>query len=95
MERLRPEDQKTLRLLMQKAKELDDEMEGDADIEEYRDFTNIFLREEQEKELKLLPIEDKDTHNVMQSENEIAEEKEIIDELQRELSADELFTPGD
>ena len=60
MDRLRPEDQKTLQLLFRKAKELDEESDREANDDDYREMQMLFAADEEklEKETKQTQIQE-------------------------------------
>ncbi|EAR94556.2 HIT zinc finger protein (macronuclear) [Tetrahymena thermophila SB210] len=95
MDNLREEDKRTLELLFLKAKQLDEELDHEADIEDYRQM-QAFFNEDEEQSKKIIQI--KQQIQGIEAEEDLTKEQleeqnQIIEEIQRELSQDELFTP--
>ncbi|KAL4512002.1 hypothetical protein ABPG72_012847 [Tetrahymena utriculariae] len=95
MDNLREEDKRTLELLFLKAKQLDEELEHEADIEDYREM-QAFFNQDEEQNKKIL--QQKQQMQGIETEEDLTKEQleeqnQIIEEIQRELSQDELFTP--
>ncbi|KAL4501362.1 hypothetical protein ABPG73_014100 [Tetrahymena malaccensis] len=95
MDNLREEDKRTLELLFLKAKQLDQDLEHEADIEDYREM-QAFFNQDEEQNKKM--IQQKQLVQGIETEEDLTKEQleeqnQIIEEIQRELSQDELFTP--